>query len=263
MSHSCAVVIPVYRKVLEPLEEFSLDYSLEKLTGRDAFFVGPRSLDLSYYTARYPNVKVMLFDDEYFVSIKGYNKLLLDPAFYEKFSTHEFMLILQTDAIVLKDELDHWCAAPYDYVGAPWPDPLEIMINLDVFTGVAGKKVKTQVGNGGLSLRRNRKCIALIAEFPEATQMFLRSGSSEDIFFSLMGSQSLEFVIPNDRVAGRFSLEVRPEFYFALNGNRAPMGGHAWWQQMPFWMQFLDRQPPVLLDAQPARRVALNVNSPA
>jgi hypothetical protein len=78
MKSSCAVVIPVYRKVLEPLEEFSLDYSLERLRGRDLFFIAPQGLDLSYYRARYPQVSVVLFPDVYFASIQGYNRLLLD-----------------------------------------------------------------------------------------------------------------------------------------------------------------------------------------
>jgi hypothetical protein len=260
MSRSCAVVIPIYRKVLEPLEEFSLDYSLAKLVAHEAIFIAPKSLDLSYYASRYPQARLALFEDEFFASIKGYNRLLLNPGFYETFIAYEFMLILQTDAIILRDDLNTWCAAPYDYVGAPWPDALEISINLDAFNGNLAKVVKTQVGNGGLSLRRNRKCIGLIREFPEATQMFIHTGSSEDIFFSIMGNQSLDFLIPNDRVAGLFSLEVRPEYYYALNGNRPPMGGHAWWKQMPFWRQFLDRTPPVLLDAEPTGRVVLNAN---
>ncbi len=91
--------------------------------------------------------------------------------------------------------------------------------------------------------------------------MFLASGSSEDIFFSILGSQSLDFVIPNDRVAGLFALEVRPEFYYALNGSRPPMGGHAWWKQMPFWMQFIEKTPPVLLAAEPPGRVAFRTGA--
>jgi hypothetical protein len=256
MSSSCAVVVPLYRKVLEPLEEFSLDYSLECLPGRDVVFVAPKSLDLSYYAERYPARQVLPFDDAFFASVQGYNRLLLNPGFYQSFAAYEHMLLLQTDAIVLRDALDHWCATPYDYVGAPWPDPLEISVNLDAFKGDLSKTVKTQVGNGGLSLRRNRKCIQLLQEFPEAIQMFLQSGSSEDIFFSILGSQSLDFVLPNDRVAGLFALEVRPEFYFALNGNQPPMGGHAWWRQMPFWMQFIKKTPPVFLPSQPPGRVA-------
>jgi hypothetical protein len=37
-------------------------------------------------------------------------------------------------------------------------------------------------------------------------------------------------------VASRFSMELKPEFYFAVNGGRYPMGVHAWWTIQPkFW----------------------------
>lgn len=259
----CAIVIPIYRTELEPLEKFSLDYSVQRLKpGRDLFFVAPEHLDVSYYTRHYPGVPVVRFDNGYFASVKGYNRLLLNPAFYERFaSSHEFMLILQTDAVLLRDDLDHWCQQPWDYVGAPWPDGLEVMLNLDCFTGDLGKKVRVHVGNGGLSLRRNVACIQLLKEFPQAVDMFLRSGSSEDIFFALLGAQSADFKIPNERVASLFALELQPERYLAINGGKAPMGGHAWWRyNQPFWVALLEQKPPVLLPATPAGRPVLSAS---
>ncbi|MFT3856690.1 MAG: DUF5672 family protein [Aquabacterium sp.] len=259
---SCVVVVPIYREGLEPLERFSLDYSFERLQGRDLVFIAPERLDTSFYQANYPGVPVLRFADDYFASIKGYNRLLLDPAFYERFhATHEFMLILQTDAIILRDELDHWCSLPYDYVGAPWPDGLEVTLNLDCFGGAMARKVRAHVGNGGLSLRRNAACAALLREFPQATDMFLRSGSSEDLFFSLMGTQSERFVVPNERVASLFALELTPETYLAVNQGRAPMGGHAWWRyNQPFWVALLEQTPPVLVPAAAPGRPVLSAN---
>lgn len=262
----CAIVIPIYREELEPLESFSLDYSLACLKpGRSLFFIAPERLDVSYYGRHFPGVAVECFDDEYFASVKGYSRLLLSPAFYERFvACHEFMLILQTDSILLRDDLDHWCAQPWDYVGAPWPDGLEVMLNLDNFSGELGKRVKVHVGNGGLSLRRNAACIGLLKEFAQATEMFLRSGSSEDIFFGLLGAQSLDFKIPNERVASLFALELQPERYMAINQGREPMGGHAWWRyNQPFWVSLLKQPPPLLLPAQPPGRPLLSTGSAA
>lgn len=248
----CAVVIPIYKPDLDAMEQFSLDYSVARLQGRDLYFIAPQGLDLSYYHQHFPTVSAVRFDDAYFASIKGYNRLLLNPDFYQRFIAYEFMLILQTDAIILKDDLDWWCDQPYAYVGAPWPDGLEILVNLDVFNGANGKRVKTHVGNGGLSLRRNAKCMALLAEFPQATQMFLQTGSSEDIFFAIMGAQSMDFLIPNERVASRFALELKPEFYHAVNGGEPPMGGHAWWRyNQAFWNALLEQTPPSLSTPSP------------
>jgi hypothetical protein len=259
----CAIVIPIYRAELEPLEKFSLDYSTQHLNpGRSLFFVAPEHLDVGYYARHYPAVPAMRFSDEYFASVKGYNLLLLNPAFYDHFATnYEFMLVLQTDAILLRDELDHWCSLPYDYVGAPWPDGLEVTVNLDCFGGDLAKKLNVTVGNGGLSLRRNSACSRLLREFPQATDMFIRSGSSEDILFALMGSQSEQFVLPNERVASLFALELQPDRYMAVNGGRSPMGGHAWWRyNQPFWVALLECKPPILVPAVPMGKPVLSID---
>ena len=242
----CVIAVPVYRPTLDALEHFSLDYALAQLTGRPACFVAPRRLDLGYYEEHFPGVACERFDDAYFASVQGYSRLLLSPHFYERFAGFEFTLILQTDAIVLRDELDTWCRQPFDYVGAPWPQGVEIFVNLDRYAGTFGKKVCAHVGNGGLSLRRNSACIALLEEFPDATRMFQQSGSSEDLFFAVMGSLSESFLIPNETRAARFALELQPAHYLALQGGRLPMGGHAWWRYDPqFWAARLTRQPPL------------------
>lgn len=243
-----AVLVPVYKKDIGPLEHYSLTHSLNAIMGRDIFFIGPEGLDLVNYSQRYDAVPFLAFDAPYFQSVEGYNRLLLSSAFYERFNDYEFVLILQTDAIILRDELDYWCAQPFDYVGAPWPDGYELFVNLGLFEGDYGKRVKVFVGNGGLSLRRVRKCISLLKEFSVAISVFDRTGSSEDLFFSVMGSLSGDFIIPNEITASRFSLELKPAYYYTVNGGRLPMGGHAWWKYEPkFWKTHLRGMPPLLL----------------
>ncbi|RZI81728.1 MAG: hypothetical protein EOP38_18285 [Rubrivivax sp.] len=243
---SIVVLIPVYQPELSPADRFSLQHSVACLKpGRTVCFIGPEGLDMSAYAADFPGIPLIAFDKVCFESIKGYNRLLMSPVFYERFAAFEFMLILQTDAILLRDELDDWIAKPYDYVGAPWPDGVEIVVNLDRFTGEHAKKVKVHVGNGGLSLRRNQACIALLSEFPQALDFFIRTGSSEDLFFSIMGSLSSSFVIPNEIVASTFSLELKPEHYHHINQQKPPMGGHAWLKyNQPFWLSLLGSHAP-------------------
>jgi hypothetical protein len=246
MSGPPIILIPIYQDALSALEHYSVRTSLAALPGRHILFIGPEGLDISYYQERFPGIGFKPYAAEYFASIPGYNRLLLNPAFYEEFAAHEFMLILQTDAVILRDELDAWCALPYDYVGAPWPDGVELFVNLGRFEGDRGRKVRAMVGNGGLSLRRIAKHAALLREFPEAAEYFNRSGSSEDLFFSLMGPLSADFIIPNEITASRFALELRPSFYVAVNGGKLPMGGHAWWKYEPeFWKAALPEPPPL------------------
>ena len=235
MNHT-AVVIPIYQRELPALDQLSLDRSLPLLRGRDVCFIAPHGLDAGYYAERYPGVPVVRFPDHYFASVKGYNLLMLSPEFYRQFADHRFMLVLQTDAVLLRDDLDHWAAQPFDYVGAPWPDGIEVMVQVDRFADGHGKKVRAHVGNGGLSLRRIDKCIGLLDEFPQALSLFRHTGSNEDIYFALMGLLSRDFVLPNEIEASTFAMELKPSHYLHANGGCWPMGGHAWWKYEPaFW----------------------------
>ena len=236
MSNSVIVAIPVYMASLPKMEEFSLDYSIAILRGRNICFLAPKDLDIRYYRKRFPAIPMVFFESFHFASISDYNRLLLGVELYQRFLGEEFLLILQPDAIILRDELDVWTTLPFDYVGAPWPKGYELFVNLDKFSGDRGKLVKVTVGNGGLSLRRIRKTLALFAEFPDALKVFQQSGSSEDLFFSVMGSLSRNFIIPNEMTASRFSLELQPSYYYAINDGQLPMGAHSWWKyELDFW----------------------------
>jgi hypothetical protein len=231
-----AVLVPIYKTRFEPLEQFSVDYSLAVIAYRECCFLAPTGLDCAYYNERYPGIRIEFFPAGFFESIDSYNRLLLSPDFYGRFIQYEFILILQPDAILIRDELDFWTAQPFDYIGAPWPDGVELTVWRDRFRDDFRRRVRASVGNGGLSLRRVRKCLALLGEFPETHAVFLEAGTNEDSYFSLLGLLSTDFVVPNEIIASRFSMELKPEFYFAVNGGRYPMGVHAWWTVQPkFW----------------------------
>ena len=53
--------------------------------------------------------------------------------------------------------------------------------------------------------------------------------------------------------AARFSWELQPEHYHAIDC-RPPMGGHAWWKYSPnFWARFFRMPPPLQATTAPAR----------
>jgi hypothetical protein len=244
MSTSVVVLVPVYQERLDSLEEYSLDTSLRHLLKREIRLIAPEKLKLDYYSARYPQIKVDRFPKPAFETISEYNRLLLSARFYERYATFEFMLVLQTDAILLKDDLDFWCTQAFDYIGAPWPKMFELYVNTGRFEGPAGKHVRVGVGNGGLSLRRISKCHALLHEFTIELGVFNQTGSSEDLFFSVMGALSNDFIIPNEITASRFSMEGCPAYYFQINGGHLPMGAHAWIKnEMNFWKKALSDVP--------------------
>ena len=249
-------MVPVYQAAPSDIERFSLAQSCARLDPRRrVVLIGPEGLDLSAYRHAVARFEWMPFHPASFASIQAYSRLLLSPGFYRAFEPHEFMLVLQTDALVLRDELDVWTRRPFDYVGAPWPTPVELFVNLDRHAGANGLRVRATNGNGGLSLRRIAACIDLLAEFPQAHEMFVRTGSSEDLFFALLGSVSTRFVLPNEMTAARFALEIDPRRYHAMLG-AAPMGCHAWWKyDAEYWVEQLGpaaAQAAALLAAQRA-----------
>lgn len=77
-------------------------------------------------------------------TIKEYSTLFYHENFYKYIPTETF-LIFQTDSMILKenkDKIDNFFE--YDYVGAPWPETVRLLGEM-------------QVGNGGLSLRKKVK----------------------------------------------------------------------------------------------------------
>ena len=246
--NSVAILVPIYKPTLSAEELIGCHHSFNVLKDREIFFIHPKNLDLTFYQNLWNNAIFQEFDEIFFSSISNYNRLLLSSDFYKKYKAFEFVLILQTDAVVMRDELQHWVDAPFDYVGAPWPNGYELFVNLDRYAGSNGKVIKAHVGNGGLSLRRVEACLKLMTEFPQALEYFQKSGSSEDLFFAFMGQLSHSFVLPSETRASFFSLELQPSKYFAMNGNTIPFGGHAWYKYEPhFWAPLLgiDVQPTV------------------
>jgi hypothetical protein len=207
-------------------------------------------MDISFYSFHFGGVDFDFFPVEFFESLRGYNRLLLGVDFYKLHLGSEFILILQTDAVILRDDLDFWCSQPYDYVGAPWPFGVEIELNRGRFIGAEARKVRAYVGNGGLSLRRTRKFVELLEDFEKEVDIYLETGfdnidgCNEDVFFAAMAQVSSAFSTPDPVTASLFSTEYPPDFYLKYNGNRTPSGGHAWWKFDPdFWLGLMRGEP--------------------
>jgi hypothetical protein len=231
----CSVIVPLYKEKLSLQEELTLKHSIFELKIKNLIFLGPTNFDYGYYLDIFKGVEIQKFDDKYFKSVEGYNSLLLNPDFYKNFHNSNFILIYQTDALILKDEIEYWCNQPFDYIGAPWPKKFEYQMEFDNFQKKP-TKIISDVGNGGFSLRRVSKCLTLLEEFPELLSFFINSKSSEDLFFGIGSKISNNFMAPNEIIASLFSLELDADRYFSINRGKKPMGGHAWEKYQPeFW----------------------------
>jgi hypothetical protein len=259
-----AVVIPVYKKRLSAYEKISLQQCCRVLHRYDIVLAKPHSLDLCNYSTGNKYLHVENFEDAYFASLKGYNQLMLDPLFYERFLKYKFILIYQLDAFVFRDELEYWCSRRYDYVGAPWIVPRKsftkhIKSNIrKVWHHLSNKKVEgsnvptrvqfyNTVGNGGFSLRRVKKFHRLAGLERTLINHYIENSHhnhfNEDAFWSLeVNRRWRRLRIPAYKTALRFSIEEFPAYALQLNHNRLPFGCHAWNLFVPFWLPFFKQQ---------------------
>lgn len=228
MKISCIVLIPIYKEELDADEFFSVKASLKHLNDFDVLFIGPENLQLSYYSNHFPDISFKGFDDSFFSSINGYNKLLTSEYFYQAFEQYDYMLILQTDAILLKDELSKWVESGYDYIGAPWPKGYSLTIATNTLPVEGGLLCSAFVGNGGLSLRKISSCVQLLREFPDLALTWQNTGHAEDLFFGFLSSVSDFFKTPNIKIAAKFSHDIDPQYLSQLIDNQTPFGVHAW-----------------------------------
>jgi hypothetical protein len=242
-----------HRTSYTPEEEHAFRHGRHYLGRYDKFVVVPES-----HRAAYPGLMVKRFPDRFFGSARAHASLLLSRRFYRAFLPYDFVLVHHLDALVFSDQLAEWCAAGYDYIGAPWlisPDTPHI--------------TEQKVGNGGLSLRRVRSFLRVL----ESRQYFidpddywkryaartrglvrllnrprkylkrllplndvrwhirwaLRGDVHEDRFWSEYATHyDAAFRIAPVDVAMRFAFEAEPRKCFERIGRHMPFGAHRW-----------------------------------
>jgi hypothetical protein len=167
---------------------------------------------------------------------------LLSVDFYQIFLSFEYILILQTDAVLLNSSLLDWCSRGFHYVGAP----LGIQVNVnapellaDLFPAHSPFRSRLPVGtvgNGGLSLRHVRRTIELLQSNATLAGALSQAGLPEDLFFMLGGVGVEDFRVPNEATAARFALEMHGPEYIKI-GYPLPLGLHGWARfDKAFWL---------------------------
>jgi len=224
----CVALIPIYKAALNSAEERNVLQSLENLKGQNCvpLWLAPKSIDRGYYQALAPGLQFSFHDPAWFSSVSSYSRLLLSDVFYHEYSCFEFLLILQTDAVILKPSLNHWLDKPYDYIGAPWLRGWEMELPIRCGSKLESWPCRAFIGNGGLSLRRTSKILELLNGFPEAREMWLKIGHPEDLLIAMLASISDSMVIPTIGTAARFSIETDSDRLFRLIQGDTPFGLH-------------------------------------
>jgi hypothetical protein len=259
------VVIPLYKAEFTTSEWASLVRTLSVLAHYPIAIVCPNRLASHFAKASqgwpHKDVRIYPFANHFFSGIAGYNQLLVSRRFYQAFAAYQFMLIAQTDALILSDQLAHWCERNYSYIGAPF------------FAGFAKPEKPLRIigiGNGGVSLRRISDFlqtldrarylpnflapqpkslfdIGTIARFIRHRFIFAFNfwpcfpKVNEDVFWGLLMPKSAPFftVAPISEAVA-FAFDNEPQYLYEQNGHKLPFACHAWERfDLPFWQKTL------------------------
>src|SRR6266487_1359667 len=276
LKESVVVVIPVYKSfsALTPSEKGSLAQCFSILNKRTICIIGPENLNfpeyLQFAKSNTIGLNIKTFKNNYFKTIKGYNKLLLSKKFYEKFSLWKYILIYQLDAWVFSDQLDFWTGQGYDFIGAPLFEGFHKGNSIHFVRGL----------NGGLSLRSVETSIRLIKRmeklrcllfimrlfsffairtlkpffflFHFKEKYYIKSfeklhaaiifrNLNEDYYWSKFLEEAfVDYKVPTSLIALKFSFELNSAYLYALNDMHLPFGCHAWEKYDPrFWQRFI------------------------
>jgi len=264
------VVISVYDTRPSYYELISFQQCFAILKKHSIYVIAPRGLDLSAYKNVVPHFDVKYVDKCWLASKLDYNKFKLSQYFYSLFEEYTYLLTYELDAFIFNDDLDYWCQKDYDYIGAPWFDEYDTVLG-NILT----------VGNSGFSLRkipaiqygikhiyyvdptrftsiRKQKYLKKSKHFifsnlnrvAAIKSMFYKENASiqkasflyEDRVISQVMTRGLKkFNLAPVDEAISFSFEMNPQMLYKMNGDKLPMGCHAWWlYDLDFWKPFIE-----------------------
>jgi len=254
------VVIPIYKEGLTESEIISLKRVIKVLSNRDFSIVCPENLAvtnyLNYFVQAGVKVLVQRFDDNYFNSIEGYNRLMLSVEFYSRFTLWTYLIIYQLDSFIFKDDLEKWIEADYDYIGAPWPNHERALnfyksliysryklIGLLKKTIDFNKGERVFVGNGGLSFRKVSKFKMISKILHLFFRRHLAGQINEDYIWSILVTKYFaSFRVPPATIASKFALEESVEPIDLGSIESLPVACHAWEKYYPLlWKSVINK----------------------
>lgn len=178
---SLITIVPTHTSELDEVSWLRLKITYSN--SPNITFVLPEGCSTKEFSKVFPLADFRFFPTSRFESYESYNRWLLTPELYESFSNFTFTLICQSDAILIRPLSE--LVNPYDYVGAPWiPGWLmgwhPIRRTLTHKKGLAKRRL--EVGNGGISVRRNSAFINFTSKVPR-----LGEWTGEDMVISYFG----------------------------------------------------------------------------
>lgn len=244
---NCVVLLPIYTLDLSDAELLATRKNLNILSDWPQIILAPTKIRNKIEQTLFDSVdgerEYIYLADQHFENVTSYDQLLRYRWFYELFIEYEYMLIVQTDVVIFRDELKYWISKGFSYVGAPWVISEE------------NEPETYHVGNGGLSLRRVPDFLMALDKiylircpgwylrklgYPKWTHFIVQyffgfnrwiwpNKTHEDFFWSqLIPSRLKNFRIAGADEAFLFSMEAVPKMSSIDIYNKRPFGLHAW-----------------------------------
>lgn len=255
MNKEVIIVVPLYKEEIDPVTEFSICSLFKYLESyRSVCFVYSNRLNINNYKilvstmSNDTNIQWLAKDAYFFNSTKTYSQLLRTHEFWKEFSKYEYVMIYQTDCMLIRDDLSNWISMDYDYIGAPI-----------LGYGSQWKNVPC-VGNGGLSLRKVSTFLYItdpngefMNEFEQdinnACTEFPEYADYEDLYFAdLIPSLWCGFKKPNYKLAAKFAFDRNPDEAFMIN-SCLPDGIHWFYKYTEFYNNILeDKIPDIVVE---------------
>ena len=214
--NKCCIVIPTYKKYegLNNFEKKTLENTIKIMHEYPIIIIYPEGLEIKGYENIDIN-KFIPFDKKYFRSVRGYNDLMLSPFLYETFKEYEYMLLVQLDAYIFKNDLEYFIELGYDYIGSLHA------INQGTNIHHPGVGDNLVCGNGGFSLRK-------VNSFIEASKNIMKDLNGmfdwEDVLYSYWYKDKLNIAPPE--IALKFGWQQYPEKCYENNNKELPFGSH-------------------------------------
>lgn len=219
-----------------PQEGKAMSQMLTVLHRHPIVLLAPDNMECAHYLhLGFDENQVMRLPVKHFDGIAAYNEMLCNRWFYRLFEPYKYLLIMQNDAWVFRDELDDWVNKGYDYAGSPWlwkPEPVKQKTIVDLWP-----LMKNKVGNGGVSLRY----IPYFIKYGKKANLIYRLiRKNEDFVWLLTDRLSFRKMRkPTIQDALRFCIEMEPAKSMAAIDNQLPFTTHAYERYgAEFWKQY-------------------------
>ena len=201
---SVVVIIPVYKALLTERESQRVALTVQNCPRHEVVLIGPEGLKSSFRDELLRGLPFAGFAPQNFESVQTYNSWVLQPELYRTFGAHEFVLLCQTDAMLVRPlpSSSNW---KFDYLGAPWVPPFFLKWDRH-----EGRLIRARpwlrsrrlvVGNGGLSLRRT----SVFSDLPKLPNF--KKFPNEDILISYF-HRELGIRLASEHISSKYFMET-------------------------------------------------------